>query len=152
MKLIFRPVKSSDTEAIYEFLQSLSIRSRYFLWLGKYDYDLAKDITSTKSINSVTQRRFVLADNADNIIGYGFAWELDCAYPSIGVVIGEKYHHQGYGTYMMSQLIRYVKSLGKEGVNGTAKKLNKKAQMLNIKMGLQVVGENEENYLYKLKF
>ena len=50
----------------------------------------------------------------DEPIGFVSACEIEpSVYGDVGIVIGENYVHQGYGSEVLSELIKYIKSINK---------------------------------------
>lgn len=78
-----------------------------------------------------------------NIKGYG---SIDDVTPEFAISIYKKYRGYGIGTEMMKKMIAHLKQLGYSKTSLAVQKDNYAVNMY-LKVGFQIVDENEEEYI-----
>lgn len=106
----------------------------------KDDYCLVAD-TDNKIVGAVWIRIL-----ADEIKGYG---NIDRDTPEFAISLLPQYRNRGIGTLLMQRMIKYMKAKGYKQTSLSVNKDNYAARMY-LKLGFEIVKENEEDYLMVL--
>jgi L-amino acid N-acyltransferase YncA len=107
-----RKLSKKDTEKFYEFFNSLSDKTKYFFHPHPFDRETAEKLCNERDKNTV---RFVAIINK-KIAGYGFLWNLNNDFPSLGICISDNYQGKGIGKGLMEYLIDFAKKKNKRGL------------------------------------
>ena len=137
-----RKLSKKDTEKFYEFFNSLSDKTKYFFHPHPFDRETAEKLCSERDKNTV---RFVAIINK-KIAGYGFLWNLNNDFPSLGICISDNYQGKGIGKELMEYLIDFAKKKNKKGIVLTVYKDNERALNLYKKYGFEI-----ERIIYSMK-
>jgi len=140
-----RRLKSTDTEKLYEFFTALSEKTKHFFHPHPFDIETAEKLCKEKDKNIV---RFV-GIIEEEIVGYGFLWNLNNDFPSLGICIRDDFQGKGIGKGLMEYLINFAKKKDKKGLILTVYKDNEKAFSLYKKFGFEI---ERVIYSMKLKF
>ena len=108
---------------------------------GKDDFCLVADLKD-KIIGAVWVRTFL-----GKIKGYGY---LDDSTPVFVIALYKEYRNQGIGTRLMVDMIKHLHCNGYKQASLNVKKANY-AVKLYKKMGFEIIGESEFDYLMLLK-
>ena len=84
---------------------------------------------------------------AGSIRGYG---NVDDRTPEFAISLLKEYRNQGIGTLLMQKMIEYLKRQGYAQTSLSVQKKNYAAKMY-LKLGFEIIHENEEDYLMVLK-
>jgi ribosomal protein S18 acetylase RimI-like enzyme len=84
---------------------------------------------------------------AGEIKGYG---NIDSETPEFAIALFKEYRNQGIGTVLMLKMIDYLKNKGYEQCSLAVQKANYAVKMYQ-KVGFEIVGEKEEEFLMVLK-
>ena len=71
---------------------------------------------------------------------------IDDETPSLAISLYKEYRGFGIGTAMMKEILTLLKSFGYSGVSLSVQKVNYAAKMY-LKIGFEIVRENEEEYI-----
>jgi ribosomal protein S18 acetylase RimI-like enzyme/ketosteroid isomerase-like protein len=107
----------------------------------KDDYCLVAELDS-KIIGAVWVRII-----SGDIKGYGY---MDDSTPEFAISLFKEYRNRGIGTQLMSAMIKYLRNSGYKQTSLNVKKENY-AIKLYKKMGFEVIAEDKEDYLMRLK-
>ncbi len=107
----------------------------------KDDYCLVADLNG-QIIGAVWVRIL-----ADEIKGYG---NVDDKTPEFAISLFQEYRKQGIGTLLMKKMISYLVEKGYNQTSLSVQKENYAARMYQ-KLGFEIIGENDEDYLMLLK-
>ena len=108
---------------------------------NKDDFCLVADLRD-KIIGAVWVRTF-----SGNIKGYGY---FDDNTPVFVIALYKEYRNQGIGTQLMANMIKHLHCNGYKQASLNVKKANY-AVKLYKKMGFEIIGESEFDYLMLLK-
>ncbi len=81
------------------------------------------------------------------IKGYG---NVDSYTPEFAISLFKQYRNKGYGTLLMKDMIRYLKSKGYKQASLSVDKNNYAAAMY-LKLGFKIIEERDHDYLMLLK-
>lgn len=76
---------------------------------------------------------------------------IDDKTPSFAIAVYKEYRGKGIGTALMEEMLTILKQRGYKQTSLSVQKANFAAKMY-LKLGFEVVGENEEEYLMLKKF
>ncbi len=107
----------------------------------KDDYCLVAELNS-QIIGAVWVRIL-----SDEIKGYG---NVDDKTPEFAISLFQKYRKQGIGTLLMKKMISYLVEKGYSQTSLSVQKENYAVRMYQ-KLGFEIIGENNEDYLMLLK-
>ena len=97
-------------------------------------------------LNEVKLSIFYMIHKKDNDepIGFVSACEIEpSVYGDVGIVIGENYVHQGYGSEVLSELIKYIKSINGKEIHYSHFKENVASEKLALKFGFEFYKETK---------
>lgn len=140
-----RKLRKTDFEKLYEFFLSLSERTKYFFHPHPFDRKTAEKLCKEKDKN--TERFIAIID--EKIVGYGFLWNLNTDFPSLGICIRDGFQGKGIGKRLMEYLINFAKRKNKKGLCLTVYRDNERAFNLYKKFGFEI---ERVIYSMKLKF
>jgi len=140
-----KKLRKRDTEKFYEFFTALSERTKYFFHPHPFDRETAEKLCNERDKNTV---RFVVIID-EKIAGYGFLWNLNNDFPSLGICIRDDFQGKGIGKGLMEYLINFAKKKDKKGLVLTVYKDNENAISLYQKYGFEI---ERVIYSMRLKF
>jgi len=143
--MLIRKLNKTDTEKFYEFFTALSERTKYFFHPHPFDRETAEKLCNERDKNIV---RFVVIID-EKIVGYGFLWDLDKDFPSLGICIRDGFQGKGIGKGLMEYLINFAKKKDKKGLVLTVYEDNEHALCLYKKYGFEI---ERVIYSMRLKF
>jgi len=144
-EMLIRKLKKADTEKFYEFFTALSERTKYFFHPHPFDRETAEKLCNERDKNTV---RFVVIID-EKIAGYGFLWNLNNDFPSLGICIRDDFQGKGIGKGLVEYLINFAKKKDKKGLVLTVYKDNENAISLYQKYGFEI---ERVIYSMRLKF
>jgi ribosomal protein S18 acetylase RimI-like enzyme len=140
-----KKLRKRDTEKFYEFFTALSERTKYFFHPHPFDRETAEKLCNERDKNTV---RFVVIID-EKIAGYGFLWNLNNDFPSLGICIRDDFQGKGIGKGLVEYLINFAKKKDKKGLVLTVYKDNENAISLYQKYGFEI---ERVIYSMRLKF
>ncbi len=141
-KLKIRRLRKTDVNEFYEFFTCLSEKTKNFFHPHPFDRETAERLCKEKDKNTV---RFI-AIMDDKIVGYGFLWNLNSDFPSLGICVRDDFQGKGIGKTLMEHLINTAKNKNKKGLILTVYKDNEKALNLYKRYGFEI-----ERIIYSMK-
>jgi len=142
--LTIREFASSDVDMIFNFFETLSETTRYFILGLPKTYEETEKLVKEDMENSDALRylAFIVEDGQQLMVGYVFFWAWSKKIPWFGIAVRDGYQGKHIGEKLMDHAISIAKESMKGGILLTTKKDNIRAQSLYKKKNFEIMGEH----------
>ena len=147
-RVLIRPLRTSDTQALGDFYASVPAQDYRFYHNGPLTREYAETMAATADRPDRVALVLVPAPGGrrrhipDSIGGYAWYRLQDGAERSVlGICMGPRFQNLGAGTALMKRLLEIAHAVGPPVISLTVQKANPRAIRLYRRMGFEIVRE-----------
>ena len=134
--LQIRPIVSGDEALIDEFFSVMGGESRAFF--NRHDGNHQTALAYCRNPGDAV--KYFMAEEDGRMIGLVFLWDLNTSIPWLGIAVREDFKGKHVGRKLISYAQKYVRDLGKGGIQLTTYVANLRGQVLYETMGFKKLG------------
>ena len=147
--ILIREFTMDDRTKVEGFFDQMGGETRAFFDRGNGNRNTAMKFFEKTAQSSI----YFLAEQAGEMVGYLFLWDMDKSVPWLGIAVREGFKGKGLGRKLMNYSIEYARKQNKGGILLTTHMANMRGQALYEGVGFERLGVHTSGeILYLIRF